>query len=46
MLNYDYYLAHLAERNPNIPIIIAHLDEPDALQAKQFLDGRLRELGV
>ncbi len=45
-LNYDYYLARLAEKHPNIPIIIEHLDEADVPRAKRFLDGKLRALGV
>jgi len=46
MLNYDYYLKRLAEKTPNIPIIIEHLDESDVPRAKRFLDGKLRALGV
>lgn len=45
-LNYDYYLARLAEKHPNIPIIIEHLDETDVPRAKTFLDGKLRALGL
>ncbi len=45
-LNYDYYLRRLAEKHPNIPIIIEHLDESDVPRAKKFLDGRLRANGV
>jgi sugar phosphate isomerase/epimerase len=45
-LNYDYYLKRLAEKHPNIPIIIEHLDETDVPRAKKFLDGKLRALGV
>jgi len=46
VLNYDYYLRRLAEKHPNVPIIIEHLDESDVPRAKRFLDGRLRALGV
>jgi len=46
MLNYDYYLQRLAEKTPNIPIIIEHLDEADVPRAKKFIDGKLRALGV
>jgi sugar phosphate isomerase/epimerase len=45
-LNYEYYLQRLAEKHPNIPIIIEHLDESDVPRAKKFLDGKLRALGV
>jgi sugar phosphate isomerase/epimerase len=45
-LNYDLYLRRLAEKHPNIPIIIEHLEEADVPRAKQFLDGRLRANGV
>lgn len=46
VLNYDLYLRRLAEKSPNIPIIIEHLDEADVPRAKRFLDGKLRALGV
>lgn len=45
-LNYDLYLQRLAQKHPNIPMIIEHLDEPDVPRAKKFLDGKLRENGV
>jgi sugar phosphate isomerase/epimerase len=45
-LNYDYYLKRLAERHPNIPIIIEHLDESDVPRAKAFIDGKLRQHGL
>lgn len=45
-LNYDYYLKRLAEKHPNVPIIIEHLEESDVPRAKKFLDGRLRANGV
>lgn len=44
-LNYDLYIQRLAESNPNIPIIIEHLDEEDIPRAKRFLDGKLRKYG-
>jgi sugar phosphate isomerase/epimerase len=46
MLNYDLYLRRLAEKHPNIPIIIEHLEEADVPRAKRFLDGKLRANGV
>jgi sugar phosphate isomerase/epimerase len=45
-LNYDHYLKRLAERHPNIPLIIEHLDESDVPRAKAFIDGKLREHGL
>jgi sugar phosphate isomerase/epimerase len=45
-LNYDHFLKRLAERHPNIPIIIEHLDESDVPRAKRFLDGKLRAQGL
>ncbi|AYG63493.1 sugar phosphate isomerase/epimerase family protein [Rhizobium jaguaris] len=44
-LNYDLYLKRLAQKHPNISIIIEHLDESDVPRAKKFLDGKLRALG-
>ena len=44
-LNYDLYLKRLAQKHPNIPMIIEHLDEADAPRAKAFLDGKLRANG-
>lgn len=46
MLDYDYYLKRLAEKHPNIPMIIEHLDESDVPRAKRFLDGKLRAQGL
>ena len=46
VLNYDLYLKRLAEKHPNIPIIIEHLDESDVPRAKTFLDGKLRAQGL
>ncbi|MBB2972936.1 sugar phosphate isomerase/epimerase [Mesorhizobium sp. RMAD-H1] len=45
-LNYDLYLKRLAQKHPNIPMIIEHLDEADVPRAKKFLDGKLRALGL
>jgi sugar phosphate isomerase/epimerase len=45
-LNYDLYLARLARKHPNVPIIIEHLDEADVPRAKKFLDGKLRANGL
>jgi sugar phosphate isomerase/epimerase len=45
-LNYDLYLKRLAQKHPNIPIIIEHLDEADVPRAKRFLDERLRANGL
>jgi sugar phosphate isomerase/epimerase len=45
-LNYDLYLTRLAQKHPNIPIIIEHLDESDVPRAKKFLDGKLRARGL
>ncbi|MDX3926433.1 MAG: sugar phosphate isomerase/epimerase [Shinella sp.] len=45
-LNYDLYLKRLAQKHPNIPMIIEHLDESDVPRAKKFLDGKLRANGL
>lgn len=45
-LNYDLYLKRLAQKHPNIPIIIEHLEESDVPRAKAFLDGKLRAQGL
>ncbi|MFC5651178.1 sugar phosphate isomerase/epimerase family protein [Paenibacillus solisilvae] len=45
ILNYDLYLKRLSKLHPNIPIIIEHLDEADIPRAKQFLDGKLKNIG-
>ena len=45
-LNYDLYLQRLAEKHPNIPVIIEHLAEDDVPRAKKFLDGKFRENGL
>lgn len=46
VLNYDLYLQRLAQKHPNIPILIEHLDLEDAPRSKQFLDEQLRANGV
>ena len=45
-LNYDLYLQRLAEKHPNIPVIIEHLSEDDVPRAKKFLDGKFRQNGL
>ncbi len=45
-LNYDLYVQRLAERNPNVPLIIEHLDESDVPRAKQFITEVLKRHGV
>ena len=45
-LNYDLYLKRLAEKHPNIPMIIEHLEEDDVPRAKAFIDGKLRAQGL
>ncbi len=45
-LNYDLYLKRLAQKHPNIPMIIEHLDEADVPRAKKFLDGKLHAQGL
>ena len=45
-LNYDLYLKRLAEKHPNLPLIIEHLEEPDVPRAKSFIDDRLLVNGL
>lgn len=45
-LNYDLYVKRLAERSPNVPLIIEHLDESDVPRAKRFIDETLKRQGV
>ena len=45
-LNYDLYLRRLAEKHPNIAVIIEHLSEDDIPRAKAFLDGKFVANGV
>ena len=46
VLNYDLYLRRLAEKHPNIPVIIEHLSEDDVPRAKKFLDDKLIANGL
>ncbi len=46
ILNYDLYVKRLAEKNPNIPLIIEHLDEGDIDRAKRFIVDTLKRVGV
>lgn len=46
VLNYDLYLQRLAQKNPNIPIIIEHLDEADVPRSKTFLEDKMRANGL
>jgi sugar phosphate isomerase/epimerase len=45
-LNYDLYLCRLAEKHPNIPVIIEHLDEADVPRSKKFLDDKFIANGL
>jgi sugar phosphate isomerase/epimerase len=45
-LNYDLYLKRLAEKHPNIAVIIEHLSEDDIPRAKAFLDGKFKANGL
>lgn len=45
-LDYEYYVQRLAEKSPNVPLIIEHLDESDVPRAKAFVDGVLTKVGV
>ncbi|MBS3179980.1 MULTISPECIES: sugar phosphate isomerase/epimerase family protein [unclassified Pseudoclavibacter] len=45
-LDYELYLQRLAERNPNAPLIIEHLDESDIPRAKKFIDDILRKYSI
>lgn len=46
ILNYELYVKLLAEKHPNIPLIIEHLDEGDIDRAKRFVDTTLKKVGV
>ncbi len=46
VLNYELYLEKLSKTNPNIPIIIEHVDETDIPRAKKFVDNTLKKMGV
>ena len=45
-LNYDLYFQRLAQKHPNIPMILEHLEEDDIPRAKSFIDGKLRAHGL
>jgi sugar phosphate isomerase/epimerase len=45
-LNYDLYVQRLSEKNPNVPLIVEHLDESDIPRAKRFVDDTLKKYGV
>lgn len=45
-LDYDFYVKRLAEKTPNVPLIIEHLDEADVPRAKRFIDEVLKRNGV
>lgn len=45
-LNYDLFLERLSKKNPNIPIVIEHFEEPDIVRAKAYLDEKLRSNGL
>lgn len=44
-LNYPLYLELLAQKHPNIPLIIEHVDEEDIPRAKRFVDEVLMATG-
>ena len=46
VLNYDLYLQRLAQKHPNIPIIVEHLDEADVPRSKTFLEDKMRAHGL
>ncbi|MDF1774420.1 MAG: sugar phosphate isomerase/epimerase [Rhizobiaceae bacterium] len=46
VLNYDLYLQRLAEKHPNIEMIIEHLDEADVPRSKAFIDEKFVANGV
>ena len=46
VLNYDLYLQRLAQKHPNIPIIVEHLDEADVPRSKKFLEDKMRKHGL
>ncbi len=46
VLNYDLYLKRLAQKHPNIPIIVEHLDEADVPRSKKFLEDKMRANGL
>lgn len=46
VLNYDLYLQRLAEKHPNMAVIIEHLDEADVPRSKKFLEDKFLANGV
>lgn len=46
ILNYELYIERLCELNPNIPLIIEHLDEDDVQRAKKYVDDTLLKVGA
>lgn len=45
-LDYDYFVQRLAEKSPNVPLIIEHLDEADVPRAIAFVKDVLKRNGV
>jgi sugar phosphate isomerase/epimerase len=43
VMNYNIYLERLYRVNPNMPIMIEHVDEGDMARAKRFIDDKLKE---
>jgi hypothetical protein len=39
-------VKRLAEKSPNVPLIVEHLDESDIPRAKRFVDDTLKKQGV
>ncbi|OML09224.1 sugar phosphate isomerase/epimerase family protein [Yersinia pestis] len=44
-VNYSLYVELLAQKHPNIPLIIEHVDEEDIPRAKRFVDEVLMATG-
>jgi len=45
VLNYNKFLNRLYRIDPNIPLIVEHLDFDDIKRAKKFVDEKLKEIG-
>lgn len=45
-LNYALYLKRLSELDPDIPLIVEHLDEDDVPRAKKYVVDHLMALGL
>ena len=43
VLNYNKFVERLYRIDPNMPLIIEHVDEGDMPRAKKFVDGKLKE---